>query len=507
MELDPLKAKEFNKKIFNDPVAFSELVLGIKLHEGQITWIRNSNKRINILRPGNRWGKTLVAACKHVWHCMCKPKLQGRVRTHEEWLRVEYNTLNFGPTYELGKGALQLARDLVQGNILMPDGSTNKSILKDWAILEDRCDAAQLPYLQFKTGAKILGRSMSEMGVAFKMRKLAYISGDECADVPDLWTFTNNTLLMRVVDMDGSIDLVGTPQPEGHEYMSMIEMAQDDMKRGDYKEKGRFYTQKGITYENTFLPKAAIEEIEAIADPMMREQIIRGEYVETGAKYFGFTRVQNAVDNSIKLVEKGESGRQYVTISDYAGGESVWADDTVIGTIDYTEEPYKLVQFLKFKGGDISIPMQYKMTEEVVLNFGGRGRLIIDSSSLGGKNAMAFLGQLHPIPAEFGPKSGGVLKAEMLATLKITFDGGQSVKRRRMREKDGMGNWFDANPEWGLIRLPNIPVLISQLQNYKLDDAKIRQDCVMMLAMGVHWIEMRKPKKQPKRAVEIDFLG
>lgn len=503
MYLDESRVLEINRQIHNNPVAFAEIVLGIKLHGGQIEWMKNSTKRINILRPGNRFGKTVSAAVKHIWHCMCKPKLDGKVLTTDEWYRVEYNTLNFGPTYELGRGALLIARDLVEGNLLLPDGKTNNSMLKGWAITEDRADANQMPSITFKTGSKMLGRSMSEMGAAFKMRKLAYISGDECADVPELWTFTNNTLLMRVVDFDGSIDLVGTPQPEGIDYMRMIEMAEEDMRRPTWGLDGIYYTQRGSIYENPYLPVSAIQEIERIADPVMKQQIINGEYVEVGDKYFGYERIQNAIEE-IEQIDAGIPGRKYITAVDFAGGESVWADYTVIETIDYTEEPYKLVSFKRFKGGDISIPMQYKLVEETVKAFGSK--LIIDSSALGGKNAMAFLSHLNPVSAEFGPTRNSTLKAEMLATTKIAFDGGQSKKFRRDRELVE-GNWIDRNPNWGLIKIPNIPALINELTNYKVEDAKIRTDCVMTLIMAIHWIEMRRPKLQVKRAVDVDFYN
>lgn len=534
LQFDNSQIREINSKIFDSPAAFADLILGVKIHAGQEKWFKNSTKTINILRPGNRFGKTFSEAIKHGWHGMCKPLLRGKVLTGEEWMRVEYNTLNFGPTYELGRGALQLTRDLFQGNILVPAcpkcdthrinkpdkflctecaeifdepvWRTNHSLLKDWAITDDRADAQVLPYLEFRTGARMLGRSMSEMGVAFKMRKLAFISGDECGDIPNIWLFTNNTLLMRVVDMGGMIDLVGTPQPEGHDYMTMIEMAEEDMEKPDYKENGMFYTQKGTTYENVTLPKKAIEQIEAIADPIMREQIIRGEHVETGEKYFGFRRIQNAIDDSIELLDAGLDGRKYVTVVDYAGGESVWADYTVIMTIDYTNEPYEIVQFMRFKGGDISIPMQYQLTEEITMKFGGKGKLIVDSSALGGKNAMAFLGHLNPISAEFGNTRSSTYKANMLATLKICLDGGNTA-RRRVREKNEQGDWVDKTEDWGLIRFPNITVLVNELQNYKLDDTKIRQDCVMTLAMGIHWIEMRRPKVLRRNAEDMDFLS
>ena len=536
LNLDESKIREFNQKIFSSPVAFADLVLGIHYHPGQVKWIKNSRKRINILRPGNRWGKTISAAGKHLWQCMCKPCLAGRIMSYEEWLRVEYQTLNFGPNYELGRGALQLAVEIAQGDLLIfacpfcdshrvgkesieaseyycldclsrftePNSRLNKSILKDWAITENRADAQILPYIQFRTGARLLGRSYDEMGVAFKMKALAYVTGDECADIRELWTFTNNTLLPRVVSFNGQIDLVGTPQPDGTDYMRMIEMAEEDMGKEGWEKNGLFYTQQGSMYENTFLPKEAIEEIEKIADPMMREQIIRGQYVETGEKYFGFERVNNAIDRSSKLVEQPQPGGKYVTAVDFAGGESAWADFTVVMTIDYSKEPYRVVYFNRFKGSEMSIPAQYLLVEDVVARFGSR--LIIDSSALGGKNAMAFLSHLGPISAEFGPTKSSTLKAEMLATLKIAFDGGNTA-RKRIRERDINGDWFDVNPDWGLIRFPEIPVLISELQNYKLDDTKLRTDCVMALAMLVHWLEMRRPKLPHNRAIDFDFLG
>ena len=504
LNLDPQKTREINRKVHNDPVEFARIMLGIQLHPGQVEWIKRSTKRINILRPGNRYGKTFVAAIKHIWHCMCKPRLDGKVLTNNEWLRVEYQVLNFGPTYELGRGALQMARDIIQGNILLPSGETNKSLLKDWAVVEDKSEAAQMPSMTFITGAKLLGRSYSEMGAAFKMKGLAFVAGDECADIDELWTFVNNTLLPRVVSFNGTIDLVGTPQPEGHDYMRMIDMAIDDMATPDYETRGMFYTQRGRMYDNVYLPKIDIQEVERIADPNMREQIINGEYVEIGDKYFGFDRIQNCVDESLVLREYAEPGHIYITSADFAGGESAWADFTVIMTIDYTKEPYTIAGFKRFKGGDVPIPMQYRLVEEIVQAFGSK--LIIDSSALGGKNAAAFLSHLNPITQEYGPTKSSTLKADMLATLKIALDGGQSTTRKREREMIG-GVWEEKQNEWGLLRIPNIPSIISELQNYKVDDEKIKTDTVMALAMAIFYIERRRPRNVRRQAVDLDFLS
>lgn len=537
--LESTKAQEINRIIYQDPFKFADIMLGVWLHKRQRHWVQNASKRINILRPGNRWGKTVVAAVKHGWQGMCKPNLQGKVKHWKDWYKAEYQTLNFGPTYELGRGALLTLRDMCQGSFLIfvcpvcdshrieseiiddkitykceecsevftePASRTNKSMLQDWALINDKSEANQLPFLEFKTGARVLGRSYSEMGVAFKMKALAYISGDECADINELWTFTNNTLLPRLISLNGTMDLVGTPQPEGHDYMRMIEMAEEDMKRKDWKEDGMFYTQRGSMYENTFLPRNVIRDIERIADPMMRKQIIEGEHVEVGDKYFGYERVQNAIDYNLSLLSDGDTGRKYLVSVDFSGGESVWADYTVIIVVDYTEEPYRVVYFNRFKGGDMPIPSQYMLVEDVHRNFrvdGSVVNLIIDSSALGGKNAMAFLGHLNPISFDMLPKP----KAEMLATLKIAFDGGQSEAMRRSRLQDEKGNWTDDKQEWGLIRFPDIPPLINELTNYRLDDTKLRTDCVMALGMAIHWIELRRPRKLKPDVFDFDFLA
>lgn len=522
MEITSLSTQEAilsSRRIQTDIAYFAEAFLGLPVtrHFGQMTWLNNSNKTINILRPGNKWGKSLIGGVKHIWHAAVKPALPKDL-TDDQWLEVKYDTLNFGPGYEQAREILKMVRDIIQGRVLIPNefrdrlniatgepyGTTNVSYFKDWFITQDRADSNQLPYLGFATGASLLGRSYDEMGKAFKMKALAYCSGDECADINDLWTFTNGTLLPRMVTVSHpQIDYYGTPQPSGTDYMRMIEMAEEDMKRKDYAENGMWYVQKGSMYDNVFLPAETIREIERIADPQLREQIIRGEYVEAGEKYYGFERVNNAIDKTLKLYDVGLPGRKYIVGADFAGGESAWADYTVIMVVDYTEEPYRVVYFNRFKGGDVSIPNQYLMVQETVEKF--NAKLIIDSSALGGRNAMAFLGHLQPIAAEFGPTKTSTKKAEMLASLKIALDGG-NTERKRIREAEG-DTWVDTNHDWGLIRFPDIPHLVSELMNYKLDDAKLRNDCVMAIAMIVHWLELRRPRQERKRAVGFDFLG
>ena len=116
---------------------------------------------------------------------------------------------------------------------------------------------------------------------------------------------------------------------------------------------------------------------------------------------------------------------------------------------------------------------------------------------------MMFLSKLKPIPIEMTPKT----KNDLLSTLKITFDGGQSQTYKRETEVYADGTIKDLKETWGLIRLPNVPELLNELINYTLDDRAITTDSVMALGMAIYWIEMRRPKVIRKSAVDFDFLS
>lgn len=438
---------------------------------------------------------------------MTKQGLQGHITTEHDFFEAKYETLNFGPAYEQAREVLRLTVELVEGRVTLPKeyqkkwGKTNNSMLKGWAIANDKSEAQMLPYVEFVNGAKILGRSYSDMGAAFKSKAIHYMSGDECADIAELWTFTNVTLLPRLVSTKGLLDFVGTVQSEGFDYLQMIDQAREDMERPNYEEDGMFYLQEGSMYDNLFLDKKEIERTEQIADEDIRQQIIYGNYVETGDKYFGYERVNNSVDKKLDILPYGSAGAKYITSVDFAGGDSKWSDYTVIVTLDFTIEPYIMAYFWRIQGKDMPIPMQYEKVREVVEKF--PGRLILDASSLGGKNAMAFLRELNPVGLNISAR----IKGEMLSTLKVAFDGGQSEEFKRQTEELEDGTVVDNVIPWGLLRILNHKDVIHELRNYKLDDKKIRNDIVMTLAQAVYYIEMRRPTLLKRQAVDFNLLA
>lgn len=538
MELIPQSRLQLSQKIKIDPIAFADQFLGILPHPGQRRWIRESNKRlISILRPGNKFGKTMVEAILHTWQAMTKPRIEGKVWSEDEWMRVQYNTLVFGPTYEQSRELLGMIVEMVQGNMVISvcpscdshrinkknakdkyydcldcgikfeqvRNRTNKSMLKDWAIEVDHSGSQLLPYVGWFNRSETLGRSYDEMGKAFKMKALAFITGDECADINELYTFTSNTLLPRLFTMNGSIHFVGTPQAGGIDYNRMIDMAEQEMQRPNWEKEGQLYTQRGSIYENIFVDANYIAQIEKVADPDLRRQIVDGEIVEIGDKFFGYERVMNMVDHDLRLIDRGMVGHQYLTSVDFAFGDSIWADYTVIMVFDYTNEPWQLVYYRRFKAKEVPIPMQYDIVKEVSRAF--PGRTIIDSSGPGGKSAAAFLREIQPIKFEAGPTGPkSSKKEEGLTSLKTAMDGGPSEELRRDVVVDANGKKRELNKRWGLIRIPNISEIISEIVSYKLDDKKIRTDSVMAMMMAVDWLMLRRPKNINNRAIDIDLL-
>src|SRR3990167_9037512 len=80
-----------------DPVYFAENFLGMELYPEQKVWLRNSTKPINILDPGNRWGKSCVIAIKHIWFHFYQKTGAGLNRDE----MGQYMTCNLAPHSEV----------------------------------------------------------------------------------------------------------------------------------------------------------------------------------------------------------------------------------------------------------------------------------------------------------------------------------------------------------------------------------------------------------------------
>lgn len=498
---------------------FAEHFLGVDLykHKGQNKWIRNSRKVINILKPANQWGKTMVESIIHIWQHMVRPQLYGRVSSVGIWEDIRYETLNFGKTYEIARGVLETAVDICESNFLLVTGDTNKSILEGWAIQRIVDQMNKPPEIQWYNGSgRLLIRSYDDLGSAFKRKRLAFVSGDECGDIPELNLFVTGTLLPRVAFLRGYIHLVGTSQPQGIEYEELAQKAQESMLNEE--EQGipsEYYFQQGSVFENPYLDPDYVRKIESVADPELRKQIIYGEYVDYAQHYFNYDEVSNMFrddmeyDTATCMTEAPDPAGYYVIIGDYAATN----DETAITVIRYNIKivgpdkkvkymPYRIVYHKAFKGETVPISSQYEITRYVynLYREGTKIDFVYDAQSLGGKNVGDALADLHGRPFPPTGMSPAQAKAEALGTLKDVASRGRKI---------GIGTGgkvYDIVETWGFLRISSkIKPLRKQFEVYRLDDKKLTQDRLMTVAMGIHFIEKRLPSVSHKGAVPLDI--
>lgn len=515
--MNPIQIQTYSRN--RDVVGFAKNVLGlrdIEEHVGQTTWLRNSWRLINILKPANQWGKTLAEAVLHIYHAMCKPMLQGRVTDDAMWMGIRYETVNVGKTYEVAKGVFETALDIVHGKILMRDGTTNQCDL-GWAISHIEDAMNKPPEIHWWNGSKTLIRSYDEFGSAFKRKRLAFVSVDETGDIPELKLFLNGTLIPRVFFFRGPIHLVGTSQSAGVEYEEVAEMARESYEADP--EGSDYYFQTGSVFENPNIDPEFIKKLEAVADPELRKQIIYGQYVDYGDKIYSFDEVSQIFSEPLPYDEKSgfteapDKNGKYVFAVDLAATKDETSVTCVRHDISYQtpdgkkiERPYRVVFHKAFRGDTMPLSLQYELIHQWYMLFKSVAPLstkfVFDSVALGGKNAEQAFSDLHGFPFPGTGASYLNAKAEAIGTFKEVLGRG---RRFLINEQ---GKQVDENHSWGMLRIsPHIVPLRRQIEGYKLDDKNIKQDRFMSLIMAIHYIEKRKPKLSHNRAVDFDVVG
>lgn len=495
-----------------DIVAFAHEILGMPTHEGQDYWLTNSHKQINVLKPANQWGKTTAEAIKHIYHAVVKPQLDRFNMEFEDRFSFKYITLNFGKTYEIARGVMEHVIDITEGKYLLADGHYNKSLLKGFAIVGID-EVPKLPAIKWWNNSKTLIRSYDGLGEAFKRLRLAYCSGDECGDIPELRLFVNGTLLPRLFFFAGSLDLVGTSQPKGLEYEEIAKEGEEDMKENG-EQANHFvlsaYTnpEMAMVYRNDFMPKEAIREIEKIADPELKRQIIYGEHVDYGDHLYTFDEVRQIFKNELPwdpetgLSEAPEREAYYIFSVDMAATHDE-TSETCIRFNRFRLGFNKKVVYLKhrvvlhraWKGESLPLSLQYEIIKADYRMFynasPSRTYFVYDAGSLGGKNAGEAFRELkntYPFPPK--GKSYPTTKAEGMGKVKEVLGRGREFT---INEK---GQQVDKNQDWGGVEAsPQLLELRHQLEISSKDDDKLKNDQYTSFMQGIHFIEMRAPKR------------
>lgn len=453
------RQKRLWKRFSNDPIAFLNVLSPKKPHPGQVTWLTKSVQPINVLVPGNRWGKSTVIAMKHIWKCTFRIGQTPADRLSGE----PYETISVAMSADQAEIVFKEAKRLLMSKTLRP-------LVKEFR-------SSPFPHIVFANGAVMHCRSAHDDGKYIDGHRYMYLSIDEAGWISNLRHLMTNVILMRLAG-GGEIDLIGTPKGYNDLYFYF--------ERGQRGVPG-YYSQRGSIYDNPFLPEEDIKMRDALlasADPKVRRQVLEGEFVDfTG---LAFTRDQrdNAFDPTLPHHRLRQDGHRYIVAWDL--GRTT--DFTVGIVLDITTRPWHLVSYTRLNRVSWEeiystigrVAKQYGCSYSTIDATGPQGDVIEEELSKRGIMVYGY------------KSSSKLLKTELINNLQTALDEGREAVEFVM-EKDENGNEFpvpilqEPGTGWGLLRLPCITQLMDEMGVYSLDDKDIPfTDSVMSLALATH---------------------
>lgn len=460
-----------------DPVYFAETMLPKQPHPGQAVWLRNAHESINVLVPGNRWGKSTVIAMRHIWHCMFK--VGAKPDAKHTWMTMPYETISAAHSADQALIVFQEARRLLSHPAIKPFVVAFRE--------------TPFPHIKFYNGAVFHCRSAHDGGKYLDGHAYRYVSIDEAGYIQNLRALMDGVIIMRLAG-GGYVDLIGTPKGYGDLYWYAS--------RGMRGVEG-YYAQRGSIFDNPYLPPEDIKKRDLLlqhSDPRLREQVIYGEFVSTEGMAFTREQLDNAFVPGMPAHHDYIDGHRYIQGWDLGRR----TDYTVGVTLDVTTKPFVMVDYQRLN----KVPWdaiyelirekreEYHVFSPVIDATGPQGDVIEEE---------LFRRGIFVDPTKVSTLAQ---KTDLVNTLQAALDYGREVIGERdwldeasivhkvpdmapprTAEYEEVADYSKDKPPWmqgwGLLRMPAIPQLLDELGVYQFDDKDLVQDSVMALAMTV----------------------
>lgn len=464
----------------NDPVLFSERLLGVPLHDGQKLWLRKTTQgrsKINILVPSNRWGKSTVTAVKQIWKHFYKIGIpQGN---KQAWVRAEYRTANVAPKSSLVEPVFKYIDQILTSSFVIrrPDGSvvTNQCLI-EWFYLKDRTisNSSTNQYKQFfaynsHIEHRTIGATASD---SLEGKPYGYISYDEGGRSYNLESEVNGTFLARLFDFDGELDIVSTPDQTSPSILFHYKLYQDGLIGIN-----GCYTMEGELKDNTFFSPAQIQkQYELYANNPLKDQVLHGKFVFGGDNIFDTESILKAQDDSLNDGKRRIDGHRYVVGVDTAIG----SDEMVYTVLDVSQKPYQLVRLIAAKGNSKSPQVHLNDFLDLIDSYTeqDKGNVQIMLETWNGESVRFY----HDLPpsVQVRTRCYGSWQPE----IKQSDNKNQLKKKNREAKKADIIVALKKLLSAGEIKIPNNPPLVQQLSIYREDDSNIPTDRMMSLALA-----------------------
>ena len=185
---------------------FSRMFLNRTLHDGQLEYVTNANATVNCLATANRYGKTTLLSHRHFHSCIYKigaePKYisEDGVIDVDKYTRLRYNTVHTAGGWETAA----LVWD--EAHKIMGESQRLDAFIKDKP-------RSKPPHIEFIHGARWKFRTLGHNAEGVDGNSFYLISIDEAGWIENLEEMMQNVLRVRVADVQGMVDIVGTFKP------------------------------------------------------------------------------------------------------------------------------------------------------------------------------------------------------------------------------------------------------------------------------------------------------
>jgi len=189
-----------------DQQFFWAYFLGRLCHAGQLRYVSHAEATINVLACANRYGKTTLLAGRHfhkgIYKVGGEPNYvrDDGVFDLDAFKKLKYRTIHAAGEWEQAKHVWEDMHRLIDENPPLE------------AFIKDR-PRSMPPHISYVGGGRTLFRTLGIGSSGIDGDSFYYISIDEAGWIDALEKMMTNVLRVRVADVRGIIDIVGTFKP------------------------------------------------------------------------------------------------------------------------------------------------------------------------------------------------------------------------------------------------------------------------------------------------------
>jgi len=482
-----------------DPIFFAEYFLGIRLNPFQKRALLSLCKRKPkflerfikqiLWVTANQVGKTVTLAISHIWFNFYKRGFSGDPDLIE---LARYETLNISPVSRQATEAFRYVEEILHSQFSWEyQGKREINQCKIGWFWQGKNE--NLGRIDFANNSSFYCLSTSaDKGSGLAGKQFGYISYDECVQSHHLEDELGARIFSRTAKYSGWIVLVSTPDELGKSqqyWYHLYTTAKKEQKQGII---GEYLLIEGLYDENIFIPEEKrVEYKERLKKNFPKKflQVVKGMFLDSVDRMFSL-KVVEGLWNGKQAPTEAVMEREYVVIIDWGVADS--GDETVIGVGDITDaENVEVVHAWSKQGGD---PVELMaMASYLVMTFND-APLVMDATEMGGTIFKKMMRQFKPIAFGQGNKPDALVFLQIMLRNNI-----RSAKKLEDKVVDAdTGLTSITKSITNKLKSYYLPKLERQLSSYKLDDRKIKQDWVMMLAMLAWYVAKYRKANQTK---------